>query len=119
MRGGRMIKCKYLCTFDLFSSIPTLDSIQSVTEEIFAWKVAPSDFVIVTLGSMTEASTLGTMDQPAPWTKRRQEHQIYVLRQHQGSHGKCTGRKQADCLTESNSLVSIVSPHQPHFLGQP
>jgi len=37
MRGGRMIESKYLCTFDLFSSIPTLDNSQSVTEEIFAW----------------------------------------------------------------------------------
>ena len=37
MRGGRMLESKYLCTFDLFSSIPTLDNRQSVTEEIFAW----------------------------------------------------------------------------------
>ncbi|RXH55882.1 Oleate hydratase [Granulicella sibirica] len=37
MRGGRMIESKYLCTFDLFSSIPTLDNSQSVTDEIFAW----------------------------------------------------------------------------------
>ena len=37
MRGGRMIESKYLCTFDLFSSIPTLDNKQSVTDEIFAW----------------------------------------------------------------------------------
>src|ERR1700677_1605978 len=37
MRGGRMIESKYLCTFDLFSSIPTLDSSQSVTQEIFKW----------------------------------------------------------------------------------
>ena len=25
LRGGRMIESKYLCTYDLFSSIPTLD----------------------------------------------------------------------------------------------
>ena len=25
MRGGRMIESKYLCTYDLFASIPTLD----------------------------------------------------------------------------------------------
>lgn len=37
MRGGRMIESKYRCTFDLFSSIPTLDNRQSVTEETFAW----------------------------------------------------------------------------------
>ena len=37
MRGGRMIESKYVCTFDLFSSIPTLDNTQTVTEEIFQW----------------------------------------------------------------------------------
>jgi len=37
VRGGRMIERKYLCTYDLFSSIPTLDKKQTVTQEIFAW----------------------------------------------------------------------------------
>jgi len=37
LRGGRMIESKYLCTYDLFSSIPTLDGTQTVTQEIFAW----------------------------------------------------------------------------------
>ena len=37
LRGGRMFESKYLCTFDLFSSIPTLDKSQTVTQEIFAW----------------------------------------------------------------------------------
>src|SRR6202167_265901 len=37
MRGGRMIESKYLCTYDLFSSIPTLDESKTVTEEIFDW----------------------------------------------------------------------------------
>jgi oleate hydratase len=37
MRGGRMLESKYLCTYDLFSSIPTLDETQTVTQEIFAW----------------------------------------------------------------------------------
>ncbi len=37
MRGGRMIESKYLCTYDLFSSIPTLDGSRTVTQEIFAW----------------------------------------------------------------------------------
>ncbi|MGV1914261.1 oleate hydratase [Rhizobium sp. 22-785-1] len=37
LRGGRMLESKYLCTFDLFSSIPTLNGDVSVTEEIFAW----------------------------------------------------------------------------------
>lgn len=37
LRGGRMIESKYLCTYDLFSSIPTLDGSKTVTREIFAW----------------------------------------------------------------------------------
>ena len=37
MRGGRMIESKYVCTYDLFSSIPTLDGTQTVTQEIFKW----------------------------------------------------------------------------------
>ena len=40
IRGGRMIESKYLCTFDLFSSIPTLDNSKTVTEEIFEWNRA-------------------------------------------------------------------------------
>jgi oleate hydratase len=37
MRGGRMFESKYLCTFDLFSSIPTLDDSGTVTQEILQW----------------------------------------------------------------------------------
>lgn len=37
MRGGRMFESKYLCTFDLFSSIPTLDESKTVTQENFWW----------------------------------------------------------------------------------
>ncbi len=32
-----MLESKYLCTYELFSSIPTLDESKTVTEEIFAW----------------------------------------------------------------------------------
>jgi oleate hydratase len=35
--GGRMLESKYLCTYELFSSIPTLDESKTVTDEIFAW----------------------------------------------------------------------------------
>jgi oleate hydratase len=35
IRGGRMFESKYLCTFDLFQSIPTLDERTTVTQEIF------------------------------------------------------------------------------------
>lgn len=34
LRGGQMPESKYLCTFDLFSSIPTLDDCRTVTQEI-------------------------------------------------------------------------------------
>ena len=34
---GRMIESKYVCTYELFSSIPTLDGTKSVTQEIFDW----------------------------------------------------------------------------------
>ena len=37
LRGGRMLESKYLCTFDLFSSIPTLSGDSTVTQEIFDW----------------------------------------------------------------------------------
>src|SRR6202451_1428396 len=37
MRGGRMLESKYLCTYDLFSSIPTLDERTTLAQEIFAW----------------------------------------------------------------------------------
>ena len=37
LRGGRMLESKYLCTFEMFSSIPSLDGSQTVTQEIRAW----------------------------------------------------------------------------------
>ncbi len=37
MRGGRMLESKYVCTYELFSSIPTLDGSMTVTQEILAW----------------------------------------------------------------------------------
>ena len=37
MRGGRMIESKYVCTYDLFFSIPTLDESKTVTKEIVDW----------------------------------------------------------------------------------
>jgi len=37
LRGGRMFESKYLCTFGLFSSIPTLDGGRTVTQEIADW----------------------------------------------------------------------------------
>ncbi|QND54486.1 oleate hydratase (plasmid) [Phyllobacterium sp. 628] len=37
LRGGRMLESKYLCTFELFSSIPSLDGTQTVTDEILDW----------------------------------------------------------------------------------
>lgn len=37
LRGGCMLESKYLCTWELFSSIPTIDGSRSVTQEAFAW----------------------------------------------------------------------------------
>jgi oleate hydratase len=37
LRGGRMLERKYVCTYELFSSIPTLDKSKTVTQEIFEW----------------------------------------------------------------------------------
>jgi len=37
LRGGRMLESKYLCTYDLFASVPTLDRSKTVTQEIFEW----------------------------------------------------------------------------------
>jgi len=37
LRGGRMLESKYLCTFALFDSIPTLDESQTVTQETLRW----------------------------------------------------------------------------------
>jgi len=37
LRGGRMLESKYLCTFDLFASIPTLDGKTTVTQETLNW----------------------------------------------------------------------------------
>lgn len=37
LRGGRMLESKYVCTFGLFASIPTLDGKWTVTQETFAW----------------------------------------------------------------------------------
>jgi len=36
-RGGRMQEAKYLCTFGLFDSMPTLDGDQTVMQEIVDW----------------------------------------------------------------------------------
>ncbi len=35
--GERILESKYLCTYDLFSSIPALDQTRTVTKEIFDW----------------------------------------------------------------------------------
>ncbi len=37
IRGGRMLESKYLCTFNLFESIPTLDESETVTQETLRW----------------------------------------------------------------------------------
>ena len=115
------------------------------------------DFVIVTLGSMTEASTLGSMDS-APLLKGKSggawvfwekiaagRPELWVVpplspitstnpngyrspRLCAGSPffrivrdvtGNVPGKGGLITFAESNWLVSIVLPHQPHFLEQP
>ena len=39
LRGGRMLESKYVCTYELFSSIPALDGSKTVTQEILEWNV--------------------------------------------------------------------------------
>ena len=39
LRGGRMLESKYVCTYELFSSIPTLDGRKTVTQEILEWNL--------------------------------------------------------------------------------
>jgi oleate hydratase len=37
VRGGRILESKYLCTFALFDSIPTLDESETVPQETLRW----------------------------------------------------------------------------------
>jgi len=56
MRGGRMIESKYLCTYDLFSSIPTLDGAKTVTQEIFDWNKTMAMFAAGLQGAEVTSS---------------------------------------------------------------
>ena len=46
-----MIESKYVCTYDLFSSIPTLDGAKTVTQEIFDWNQTHADLLEVPPGA--------------------------------------------------------------------
>lgn len=119
--------------------------------------VGPADVVLVTLGSMTEASALGTNDRPAPlqgkrdggaWTLwktiardrpefgRPANFADYVGESKWVSFtatardptfftfvlaftGSVPGEGGLVTFADSGSLLSIVLPHQPHFIGQP
>lgn len=119
--------------------------------------VTADDYVLVTLGSMTEGSTLGTMDR-APvlgskrsggaWTlwetiaRGKPEfgrpgvfadhidqskwlsftttlHDAALLRLVLDRTGNVPGEGGLITFAESAWLLSIVIPHQPHFIGQP
>ena len=119
--------------------------------------VGANDYVLVTLGSMTEASSLGTMD-TAPVLKSKRDggswslwekiaverpefgrpsafadhideskwvsftttfHDPKFLRIVRDFTGNVPGEGGLITFPESNWLVSIVIPHQPHFIGQP
>ncbi len=119
--------------------------------------VDPQDFVLVTLGSMTESSSLGTMDtapalnwrtdgdswalwrkiatgrpefgRPAAFANHVDQSKwvsftttLYdptFLRLVLDLTGNVPGEGGLITFPDSNWLVSIVIPHQPHFLGQP
>jgi oleate hydratase len=119
--------------------------------------VGPEDFVIVTLGSMTEASSLGSNDAPAGLNGKRdggawtlwetiaqgrpefgrpaafadhieeskwvsftatQKDTIFfdLVRDFTGN---VPGEGGLITFADSPWLMSIVLPHQPHFIGQP
>jgi oleate hydratase len=120
-------------------------------------EVRDGDCAIVTLGSMTEASSLGAMDRPADlngraaagawalWDKLAARRPGFgrpavfadhideskwlsfttTLREPALLHrirdltGNVPGEGGLVTFAESNWLMSIVVPHQPHFLGQP
>jgi oleate hydratase len=120
-------------------------------------RVSQNDRVLVTLGSMTEASSLGSMDsapvlrgktdggswalwekiaasqpqfgRPANFTDHIDEskwvsftvtlHDPTFFRLIRDLTGNVPGEGGLITFPESSWLVSIVLPHQPHFLGQP
>ena len=119
--------------------------------------VSSRDYVVVTLGSMTEGSSLGTMDSPptrgskgdgGAWTlwetiaAGRPEfgqpsvfadhveqskwvsftttlHSPTLLQRMRDLTGNVPGEGGLVTFPDSAWLVSIVVPHQPHFIGQP
>jgi oleate hydratase len=119
--------------------------------------VDPDDLVFVTLGSMTEASSLGSMDRPAALKSKADGgawalwesialdrpgfgnpsvfcdhidlskwvsftttfHDHAFLRSLRDFTGNVPGEGGLVTFPDSNWLVSLVAPHQPHFIGQP
>jgi oleate hydratase len=61
VRGGRMMESKYLCTYDLFSTIPTLDRSKTVTQEIFEWNEVIKTSPMPDLCAMDNPSTLRSL----------------------------------------------------------
>jgi len=138
---------------------------ESFVEKIFVMRgkqtseivLKRKDLVIVTLGSMTESSSLGDNARPAPlidgsnqgswglWKRIAAGHREFgrpqtfadhidqskwistttTLRSHRFLNflrdftGNVPGEGGLITLTSSNWLLSLVLPHQPHFIGQP
>lgn len=121
------------------------------------FNVNEQDLVLITLGSMTEDSALGTMDE-APNTKSESVTGSWGLWRNIATSSEHFGRPRVFCgdtersswesftvtlddptffefmerltgnragtgglvtIKDSNWLLSIVLPYQPHFLGQP
>jgi oleate hydratase len=73
LRGGRMLESKYLCTFDLFSTIPTLDKRTTVTQEIFEWNT--------TMRTSSKSRLMrGGVRQTAPVFGLRESHILAIER---------------------------------------
>jgi oleate hydratase len=155
--------------YELNATVKNLDfdgpsSAQSVKRIVYerggrdyALDIRSGDFIIVTLGSMTEASSLGTTDKPAElkqkdkggawtlWERIAQDHPEFGRPSTFSDHideskwisftatlreptffefvrdftGNVAGEGGLVTFADSGWLMSIVLPHQPHFIGQP
>ena len=66
IRGERILENKYLCTYDLFSSIPSLSGGKTVTQEIFGWNQVIKHFSksrLVRNGHRIDAPEYGLSEQ--------------------------------------------------------
>lgn len=146
---------------DFIEGIPcTVDELHMVQDgTAMTAQLDPQDIVIVTLGSMTSNSSIGSNDSPAPaviddalqdgswdlWLKLAKKNEKFgnpstfssrisesmwesftvtlsdpeFLRRMEGFSHNPAGTGALMTFKDSNWLMSIVIPHQPHFVDQP